>query len=538
MSKSHEEAIAHLNYAISHGDGFVEISGEVGTGKTTLCRVFLEDLDKNTEVAYIFNPRLDSIELLRAINDEFGIPADAGNAKELIDTLNTFLMENKSQKKNAILLIDEAQNLSKEVLEQLRLLSNLETNTNKLLQIILVGQPELQKMLDSQELRQLRQRITLRWFLTPLSRKETRAYIRHRVKVASKESEEKFTPAAYRRIYKYSGGIPRLINILCDRAFLTAFGFSRRKVTGSIAGSSIKELRARGENTHPFFTKRKLLTGLTVLLCLALAWTFRSQIPFINNPGTADSKESAGKPGAALKIPGKFANFLGDLTNRSSRIIAVKTTISRWKTTPKLNRYLHDIDDDGTFFRFAAAGNNFQLLTVNENPGLIKKLNLPAVLEFLPPGVTSPRYLALIKMTKNEILLKGGEENEVVSVTAEEMLSYWNGNAYIPWKNFFDYRGDIPIDAPKESVFTLKMLLLDIGFKEIKLDHTYDDFTKETVKKIQEKHGIEVDGIVGPQTKIVIYNEKKEFKIPHLRPFNHFPGDKKPGNRARRSIEK
>lgn len=185
LSKSHEEAIAHLDYAIAHGDGFVEISGEVGTGKTTLCRAFLENLDENTEVAYIFNPRLDSIELLQAINDEFGIAAKSRNAKKLIDTLNTFLMKKKSQDKNAILLIDESQSLGKDVLEQLRLLSNLETNTGKLLQIILVGQPELQKMLDSHELRQLRQRITLRWFLTPLSRKETGAYIRHRLNVAS-----------------------------------------------------------------------------------------------------------------------------------------------------------------------------------------------------------------------------------------------------------------------------------------------------------------------------------------------------------------
>ncbi|NIM12220.1 MAG: AAA family ATPase [Candidatus Aminicenantes bacterium] len=527
LSRSHEEAIAHLNYAISHGDGFVEITGEVGTGKTTLCRAFLEDLDENSEVAYIFNPQLNSLELLRAINDEFGIPADADNTKDLIDTLNVFLMEKKSQKKNAILLIDEAQNLNKEVLEQLRLLSNLETNTSKLLQIILVGQPELQKMLDSYDLRQLRQRITLSWYLTPLSRKETREYIRHRVNIASKKTEDKFTGSAYHWIYKYSGGIPRLINIVCDRALLTAFGFNRRKVTGSIARSSIKELNARGGDTHRIFTKGRVLTGFIVLFCLALITMVLFKLPPVFKPGTVVEEKSAGDQVSMTKTSWTFEDFLGNLTSRSSRFIAVKTALSLWETTPRLNQYLNNIDENGAFFQFAAARNNFQILAVNNDWDLIKKLNLPAVLEFLPPGAISPRFLTIIKMTENEIILKGGEKNEIISVKPAEMQSYWSGNAYILWKDFFNYRGKIPIDAPKESVFTLKMLLRDIGFKEIKLDYVYDDFTRETVKKIQEKHGIVVDGIVGAKTKIVIYNEKKELKIPHIRSLNDSPGDKK-----------
>ena len=147
LSRSHEEALAHLIYAMSQGDGFVEITGEVGTGKTTLCRAFLEKLNENTEAAYIFNPKLDSVQLLKTINDEFGISSEADNSKDLIDTLNAFLMGKKAEGKKAILVIDEAQNLDKDVLEQIRLLSNLETTTSKLLQIILVGQPELGEML-------------------------------------------------------------------------------------------------------------------------------------------------------------------------------------------------------------------------------------------------------------------------------------------------------------------------------------------------------------------------------------------------------
>ena len=196
LSKSHEEVLAHLTYAVIQGDGFVEITGEVGAGKTTLCRAFLENLDNNTKAAYVFNPNLNSIQLLKAINDEFGIASDADNTKDLIDRLNSFLIAKKAQGKNVILIIDEAQNLTTEVLEQLRLLSNLETSRGKLLQIILVGQPELGEKLDSHELRQLDQRITLKCQLVPLTYKEVQGYIQHRINIASRKAGIQFTGAA------------------------------------------------------------------------------------------------------------------------------------------------------------------------------------------------------------------------------------------------------------------------------------------------------------------------------------------------------
>jgi general secretion pathway protein A len=556
LSRSHEEAMAHLNYALSHGDGFVELTGEVGTGKTTLCRAFLEDLDEDSEVAYIFNPRLNSLELLRAINDEFGISSDADNTKDLIDTLNTFLMEKKSQKKNAILLIDEAQNLSEDVLEQLRLLSNLETNTSKLLQIILIGQPELRDMLDSYKLRQLRQRITLSWYLTPLNRKETREYIRHRVNIASKKAGDLFTESAYRLIYKYSGGIPRLINIACDRALLTAYGLNQSKVTGSIAGSALKELRTGGEKTHNIFMGKPVLIGAAVLFCLLLIAAVLFKVPPVSYlfdsktaTPTADAKNTAntavqkhaGKPGQVINTPntpttpntpGTFDDFLGNLTSRSSRLSAVKTALALWNTdtTPVLNRFLNNIDDDAAFFRLAAVQNNFHVLAVEDDLDLVKILNLPAVLAFMPPGASAPRYLTLIQMTENEIILKGGEKGESISVKPEEIKSYWSGAVYIIWKDFYNCRGDIPIDSPGESVFTLKMLLREIGYSHINLDHQYDEATMEAVREIQEIHGIEVDGIVGARTKIVIYNKKKELKIPHIRFLKNTGGDKTGGD--------
>ena len=251
LSKSHEEALAHLTYAISHGDGFVEITGEVGTGKTTLCRVFLGSLDTSIEAAYIFNPKLDALQLLKAINDEFGIDSKPDNTKDLIDILNEFLIEKKASGHKVLVLIDEAQNLSLEVLEQLRLLSNLETTKEKLLQIILVGQPELSAMLSSHQLRQLGQRITINCQLDPLTFQDATDYIRHRISLASHRAGPPFDKISYRVIYEYSGGIPRLINIACDRVLLNAFGRNSFKITGSITKEAIKELTRKKPGRSP-----------------------------------------------------------------------------------------------------------------------------------------------------------------------------------------------------------------------------------------------------------------------------------------------
>ena len=222
-------------------------------------------------------------------------------------------------------------------------------------------------------------------------------------------------------------------------------------------------------------------------------------------------------------------DFLGNLNGRASRFFALKTIAFLWGTVSQADRFLDDIDESGAFFKLAAARDNLRILDVSHNLDLIKRLNLPVILEFMPPGALSPRYLALIENSGDRMVLKGGEKEKTISVPAAKMRSYWTGEAYIPWRNFFNCNGDVPISAPKESVFTLKMLLLDIGFKDIKPDYDYDDATKETIIQIQEKHGIKVDGIVGAQTKIVIYNAKKGLKIPHIIFPDHSPADKNRG---------
>ena len=593
LSKSHEEVLAHLTYAVIQGDGFMEITGEVGTGKTTLCRAFLENLDNNTKAAYIFNPNLNSVQLLKTINDEFGIKSDADNTKDLIDTLNSFLIMQKTQGKNTILLIDEAQNLTKEVLEQLRLLSNLETARHKLLHIILVGQPELNKTLNSFELRQLGQRISLSCRIIPLNYKEVIEYIEHRIHIASQKPGVKFSRAAYRSIYKYSRGVPRLINIVCDRALLTAFGLDQQTIKGKTIKASIRELTARGEIEKNNLKKRTIiilffsifcLTSLMLIIDLPRFFNVNTSInspeiktpdvsrsdginpsvsdtPATNSeitrapavtalksdpetivkpvvkPATKSSVETAGKPAtkssvepavkpvteSVVKPGGNLENFLDKMDRFSSRHMAVKAALDLWDTEPEIKPNLDGIDDDHDFFRTAAEKNGLSMRRIVGSLNSVKKLNLPVVLTFYPSKKVSPVYLALTKVDPGKITLRGGKEDTSLDLTPAELEAHWSGVAYIPWKNFLSLKGTIPLDFPNESIITLKMLLRDIGFKDVEISPSYDDNTQQAVKKIQRKYGLHVDGAVGSTTKIALYNEKYFSQLPHITTLNVRP---------------
>lgn len=551
LSRSHEETMANLNYAIYQGEGFVEITGEVGTGKTTLCRAFLEKIENETEAAYIFNPKLDSIQLLKTINDEFGISSDKNTIKELIDTLNVFLMKQKASGKNVVLIVDEAQNLSNEVLEQLRLLSNLETNKSKLLQIIMVGQPELKDMLDSQELRQLGQRINVSSHLLPLTAKETIEYIQHRIHIASRKPGTKFTRLAFYFIYKFSRGIPRLINILCDRSLLTAYSLDQHQITAGIVRSSIRELTGRGFVKHYSFWEGKNLLLVILLLCIALVVVtfYRPGADSISESAATQGNPIAGKSGGNIikkkimrpptsgeKQPPILAKsflnqkpdfkppdptqvdnlgaYLKAMQSRSSRNMAMKAAFSLWNTSTEIKSHIGDMKDDPAFFKLAAKEKSLLIHRIKGNLEGVKKLNLPAILEFSLPDVSLPWYLTVEKMDEKLIKLK--VKDGLIVVKPDEIKKYWSGRAYILWKNLFSYKGTIPLTSPQESIIALKMHLHDMGYDKIKINPVYDDQTKAAVKKIQIKYGLKADGLVGPLTKIVLYNEKKSLKIPHI----------------------
>ena len=269
-SNQHKEAIAHLLYGIQRRSGFVMLTGEIGTGKTTLCRALLEQLGPDTEVAYIFDPSLYPDELLRKINREFGINSTGSTFKELNDELNGYLIERNTDGKNCVLLIDEAHNLTPGALEQIRLLSNLETETRKLLQIVLVGQPELLQHLQLTRLRQLNQRIVVRYHLTQLDRNETAEYVAYRLSVAGEQNTVHFMRGALRAIYRFSAGTPRLINAICDRALLVGYTLKTRDITAVIVERAAKEIRGEsvelrkgvlGNLLAPLFTAQPAKAG-------------------------------------------------------------------------------------------------------------------------------------------------------------------------------------------------------------------------------------------------------------------------------------
>jgi putative secretion ATPase (PEP-CTERM system associated) len=243
MSRRHREALAALIYGVREGKGFIVLTGEIGAGKTTLCRAFLRELDpQTTHVAMILNSFLDDLELLQAINSELGIASEAATKRQLIDTLNGFLLEEDLKGKTTVLIIDEAQNLSATVLEQIRMLSNLETETTKLLQVILVGQPELNDILCLPNLEQLNQRITVRCHITPITREEIHHYVRHRLHVAGAKVNISLTAQALNRIYHFSRGIPRKINLICDRALLAAYVTGTFQIDAQIVAKASHEM--------------------------------------------------------------------------------------------------------------------------------------------------------------------------------------------------------------------------------------------------------------------------------------------------------
>jgi general secretion pathway protein A len=552
LSKSHEEALAHLTYALSQGDGFVEITGEVGTGKTTLCRAFLANLDDSTHAAYIFNPKLDATQLLKAINDEFAVDSCADNAKELIDSLNAFLMQSKSEGKKVILLIDEAQNLTPSVLEQLRLLSNLETTIDKLLQIILVGQPELGAMLDSYELRQLGQRITLSCYLAPLNFTETKEYINHRLHIAASKQTVKFDRVCYKLIYKYSEGIPRRINIVCDRVLLTAFGLDSRKITGKITKMAIRELSARStfKKQRPINFNKIALTALILIGILSSGWALYPYIrPEIDKRFGADSdaiqsglqtetqrqKNQNKKTTAAMPVkaqspaPAKAARSSTEISRKQlaefllntkmplTRDLALQAVSDRWQIRYEKMDGLDTIEEDLTFFRTAMKTDSLFIYEAKWDFALVQKLNLPAILRFNHDEGGPSRYLTLVRIKEDNAILGSGDEANQIEISIDQLTPVHIETAYIPWKNYRNLQGSIPKDAPDDSLLALKVLLRNIGFQNIPLNTVYDPQTIDAVKMIQSRHGMKIDGVVGVLTKIILYNEAKTFAIPHLR---------------------
>lgn len=530
LSKRHQEAFAHLIYGIQERGGFVVITGEIGTGKTILCRYLLSQLDPSVEAAFIFNPNLSDHDLLKSINDDFSIPSTGQTKKELIDELNRFLMSKRLEDKNAVLIIDEAQNLDPSVLEQIRLLSNLETDKEKLIQIILVGQPELREMLSRPELRQLSQRVTACYHLLPLDKEETFHYILHRMKVASKNGRASFEPRALRAIYRFSQGTPRLINLICDRALLAGFAWGKRRIDYPCIKRAIWELK--GEPTRPWIKRLKgwplmALSGTASLL--ALFYLAYSVSPFIK----ASLQETGKPPQEAMAVlnaqppPGveekaetkhlldekTFLEKLKALGANEAQWQAVKVLFSLWErdfvvvdgAVKKPLPNLYDIASQGAM-RCNLLNTNFKHL---------KEINLPCILELFIPHQNETRWVVLEGMDDNTATVNLGPE-EKVKVSLQVLEDFWLKRAFLFWEDYKNIKEGLYRGNKGPDVVWLQDCLRFLGFFRGTSTGLFDDATKEATLAFQKANNLRLDGIVGPETKMVLYSLLDEYPTPKL----------------------
>ena len=322
LSDNHREALAHLIYGVGDQGGFVVLTGEVGTGKTTICRSLLLQVPDNVDVAFIINPKQSINQLLQSIFSELSVPVEQGmTSKDMIDRLNEYLLLAHANGRNTVLIIDEAQNLSAEILEQLRLLTNLETNEKKLLQLVLLGQPELNDMLAKPELRQLAQRVTARYHLPPLNKAEVNAYIQHRLSVARCHTEI-FSPAAIKTVYKLSGGIPRLINLICDRAMLGVYSLNGSVATPSIVKKASKEVFANHK------ARKAFPWSIVLASVFALAVVFSTY--FISQSGDLTPDSNTASEAAFDSLPAN-ASYQEEVSN----------LLSSWQLEGLSHRFAH-----------------------------------------------------------------------------------------------------------------------------------------------------------------------------------------------------
>ncbi|MEI7995963.1 MAG: AAA family ATPase [Methylococcaceae bacterium] len=510
MSPRHQEGLAHLLYGINFGGGFVALTGEVGTGKTTLCHCLLQQLPKNIDIALILNSKLNASELLATICDELGINYDKNqySLKNLIDLLNHHLLTAHANGRRTVLLIDEAQNLSMEVLEQIRLLTNLETSKTKLLQIILVGQPELKELLKRQDLRQLNQRITARYHLMPLSLDETRAYIRHRLIVCNGHPEI-FKDSAIRKIYKLSSGIPRVINILCDRALLGAYSSNTFIITPKIVSSAANETLGFSDKK---FSYPAVLFTLLFLACIPTGLYFLKYWPKASNQEAvnlaaaypaiqtknqikpSDQKNTRSVEKINTVTVAKAKTFHDWINNPGYSLnSALISALKIWdKPIPENNKVnCHYVETTGLRCLFGKAGWKDLLITKR-----------PVILEFSLTGAEK-RHALLTGLRQNQSMLHF-QDNMIFPLA--DVLKYWNGYYLIlEQPPIPDAKLIIPLQT-SDNILWLRHLLNRIDGKNeaVEQPRFYDDNLIARVINFQHQHQLTEDGKVGYNTMVLL----------------------------------
>ena len=510
LSERHAEALAHLLYGINESGGFIQLTGEVGTGKTTVVRTLLSRVPHHADVAVILNPRITPVEFLLTICEALGLTIAEGqrdSVKEMVDALNRRLLSAHAEGRRIIVLVDEAQNLSFDVLEQVRLLTNLETPTQKLLQIILIGQPELRELLDRTDLRQLAQRITGRYHLKPLSREETKGYVRHRLRVAG-ATQEIFTPGALAELHRLSLGIPRVINVACDRALLGAYTQETKKITASLVRRAAGEVYGR----RFFPTWLGWVVGSMSVAALAatlfLGWQFwRHQSPVLSAARAIKSASATRAAPKAAAVPPAAPSVVAAPVPKLVSVNALLAANEANTTDAAAFRRLLALwgtalsDDRDPCGQAAKAG--LACLDQRGSWAQVKTLNRPAILTLTDDRGQRHRVV-LSSLDDKTATLNLGEHNEKVAI--DDLSRDWFGEFTLVWKPKTSHTRLLSLGMQGDEVRWLRRSLNALGGGASDPEHAdvYDQELAIAVQNFQREHRLNVDGIAGVQTQVVL----------------------------------
>ncbi|AUD59567.1 AAA family ATPase [Shewanella sp. Pdp11] len=515
LSDRHREALAHLTYGLGETGGFVLLTGEVGTGKTTVSRCLLGQLPDNTDTAFILNPSLTELELLATLCDELKIAyGDNPTLKQLTDHLSRFLLDNHSKGRNTVLIIDEAQHLRPEVLEQLRLLTNLETDTKKLLQVILIGQPELQLLLKRQELRQLAQRITARYHLLPLNEDEIALYVLHRLQVAGR-FEPLFTRKAVKVLQKYSGGIPRLINLLCERSLMAGYAQSRVPIDHHMVRQAAAEVLGEEEPTQ-----NRYLWPTATAAALFVAFGVSYWL-FTDKPVNAASASSRGLESTPTNVAPLNMQTLS-ATEETSKFVQPADQQNNQTTQSSIpdpsQRLLNDAINQSRDIDTAFAGLfsvwgkvPYKGLTACQSAveqGLscyqqqgnwmsLTRLNYPAVV-YLVDDNQQDFYGAVIAVDGEQLLMQLGEQQ--LWVDRAWFNQHFSGTFEILWQAPNLPMMDISQKSSPGQLQWLENALAHVNNRNARRVNQFDVQLENDLKSFQSQHGLKADGIAGNQT--------------------------------------
>ena len=497
LGKAHQEAFAHLLYGIDQKAGFIALTGEVGAGKTTVIRTLLTRLTPETHAtALILNPMLSSLGLLKTINREFGISDSGEEPAELVETLNQFLLLQKTAHKTVVLVIDEAQDMDPGVLEQVRLLSNLETATEKLIQIILVGQPELETLLSRSELRQLNQRITVRYHLTPMDAADTRDYIAHRLRVAGGTPEMiRFNTGAVQTIHRFAGGLPRLVNAVADRCLLIGYTAESRQIEAAQARQAICEV-APSEGRR---NRRRTWMLAAAVIALLLGVTMLAGMIYTRPAAVPDTRNTTAP----------LARLLQQTDEQNSSQEAYRTILKAWNIAPpatvfpagSLERSLKQAGLD--IFRYTG------------NLGGLARIGYPAILELSLPN-SQKRYLVFGGLTK-ELALVATESGNLTGISTTALEQVWTGRAIIPWKNMLGLPVPVPYATNTTQRELLARLLVSARAWPPNQPVITERAVREALKTFQQSQGLEAAGVAGGQTLLLLCRQTPDFKVPVLK---------------------